>query len=118
MLPAAVSTPPITKVGSSPASARMEAIRLVVVVLPWVPATAMPKRKRISSASISARRMTGMPNSRARNTSGFFGSIADEVTTTEASLTFSAAWPKNSVAPLAARRSVLADGFKSEPLTA
>ena len=33
---------------------------MVVVVLPCVPATAMPRRKRISSASISARGTTGM----------------------------------------------------------
>ena len=32
----------------------------VVVVLPWVPAMAIPWRKRISSASISARRITGI----------------------------------------------------------
>jgi hypothetical protein len=36
------SRPPITKVGSRPASASTLATRLVVVVLPWVPATAMP----------------------------------------------------------------------------
>ena len=33
----------------------------VVVVLPWLPATATPYLSRISSASISARGMTGMP---------------------------------------------------------
>jgi hypothetical protein len=36
------SRPPITKVGSRPASASTLATRLVVVVLPCVPATAMP----------------------------------------------------------------------------
>ena len=58
--PAASSRPPITKVGSMPASASTLATRLVVVVLPCVPATAMPCRSRISSASISARGTTGM----------------------------------------------------------
>ncbi len=33
---------------------------LVVVVLPWVPAMAMPYFMRISSASISARGITGI----------------------------------------------------------
>ena len=37
-----LSKPPMTKVGSVPASAKIEAIKLVVVVLPWVPAMAMP----------------------------------------------------------------------------
>ena len=32
----------MTKVGSIPPSARMLVTRLVVVVLPWVPAMAMP----------------------------------------------------------------------------
>ena len=41
----------------------------VVVVLPCVPAMAMPYFRRISSASISARGMTGMPRCRATWTS-------------------------------------------------
>ena len=39
---ALASRPPITNVGSTPASASTLAIRLVVVVLPCVPAIAMP----------------------------------------------------------------------------
>ena len=74
LLPALFSRPPITKVGSSPPSARTEATRLVVVVLPCVPATAMPWRKRMSSPSISARRTTGMRDVHApRASSGFAG---------------------------------------------
>ena len=65
----------MTNVGSSPPSASTDAIRLVVVVLPCVPATAMPCFRRISSASISARGTTGMPRSRAASTSGL--SVAD-----------------------------------------
>ena len=42
----------MTKVGSSPPSASTLATRLVVVVLPCVPAIAMPCFRRISSASI------------------------------------------------------------------
>ena len=60
LLPNALSRPPITAVGSSPARSSTSAIIDVVVVLPCAPATAMPKRSRISSASISARGITGM----------------------------------------------------------
>ena len=48
------------KVGSSPAAFKMEAVRLVVVVLPWVPAMAMLSRKRMISANIMARGITGI----------------------------------------------------------
>ncbi len=61
LTPADSSRPPMTNVGSSPPSASTLAIRLVVVVLPCVPATAMPCFSRISSASISARGTTGTP---------------------------------------------------------
>ena len=80
MVPSARSLPPITTVGSSPASRRTAAISEVVVVLPCVPATAMPYFMRISSASISARGITGIFSSRARTTSGFENVTADEMT--------------------------------------
>ena len=70
MLPKADSRPPITAVGSSPARSRSSATIDVVVVLPCAPATAMPCFRRISSASISARGITGMPRERAATTSG------------------------------------------------
>ncbi len=76
-----------------PASARMLAIRLVVVVLPWVPATAMPWRKRISSASMMARGTTGIVRLRASITSGLLSLTAEEMTTTSAFSRFSRAWP-------------------------
>src|SRR5260363_165102 len=65
--PALLSRPPMTKVGSRPPSASALAIRLVVVVLPCVPATAMPCLKRISSASISARGTTGIRRARGKH---------------------------------------------------
>ena len=68
---------------------------LVVVVLPWVPATAMPYFMRISSASISARGMTGIIRRPASATSGLPARMAVEVTTTSASPTFSAPMPEN-----------------------
>ena len=52
--------PPLMTVGSSSALSSMAAMIEVVVVLPWVPATATDHLRRISSASISARRTTGM----------------------------------------------------------
>ena len=61
LLPKALSRPPITAVGSSPARSSTSAIIDVVVVLPCEPATAIENRSRISSASISARGITGMP---------------------------------------------------------
>ena len=85
---AASSRPPMTKVGSRPPSASTLATRLVVVVLPCVPAIAMPCFRRISSASISARGTTGMPRSRAATTSGLSAVTAVDTTTTSASAMF------------------------------
>ena len=48
----------------------MNAIRLEVVVLPCAPATAMTRLPSISRATISARRMTGMPRRRPSAISG------------------------------------------------
>ena len=50
----------------------------VVVVLPWVPAIAIPCLTRISSASISARGITGTPRWRAAWSSGLSRVTADE----------------------------------------
>ena len=86
----------------APASARITAIIVVVVVLPWLPATATPYFTRISSASISARGMTGMSRARAAATSGLSARTALETTTTSARATFSARWPM--LMPRAQRR--------------
>ena len=59
----------------------ISAMSPVVVVLPCVPATAMPSFAiRNNSPSISARAITGIFSSRARATSGFENFIADEMT--------------------------------------
>ena len=76
-----------------PASAKILAIKLVVVVLPWVPATATPCLKRINSANISARGTTGMFFNLAALTSGLASFTALDTTTTSAAPRFSAAWP-------------------------
>ena len=70
--------PPTTTVGSSPAAPSTAATMEVVVVLPWVPAMAMPYLSRISSASISARGMTGTPRWRATCTSTLSRATAEE----------------------------------------
>jgi len=71
----------------------MLAIRLVVVVLPCVPATAMPCLKRMSSASMTARGITGTLRARAAMISGLASLMALDTTTTSASLKYSEAWP-------------------------
>ena len=74
--------PPIATVGSRLASSMISAISPVVVVLPCVPATATPSFAiRSNSPSISARAITGILSSRARETSGFENLIAEEMTT-------------------------------------
>ena len=117
LAPAASSCPPITKVGSSPASLSTAAVRLVVVVLPWVPATAMPRRKRISSASIAARGMIGMRWLRASISSGLSSRMALDTTTQSAPSTLAAEWPRMMRAPSLARRRVAALSDMSEPET-
>ena len=83
------------------------AIIVVVVVLPWLPATATPSLTRISSPSISARGMTGMSRARAAATSGLSARTALDTTTTSARATFSARWPM--LMPRAERRQAARD---------
>ena len=115
--PAASSRPPITNVGSIPASARTLATRLVVVVLPCVPATAMPCLRRISSASISARGTTGTCRARAAASSTLSCFTAVDTTTASARSTFARSWPMNTSMPLSRSRWMVALSATSEPLT-
>ncbi len=117
LAPALLRRPPITKVGSSPPSASTLVTRLVVVVLPCVPAMAMPCLRRISSASISARGTTGFFFSRAASTSGLSACTAVEVTTASAPMTLAAACPTMVVMPSPARRLSVALSDRSEPDT-
>ena len=87
LLPKALSRPPITAVGSSPPRSSTSAIIDVVLVLPCDPAIAIENRSRMSSASISARGITGIPRSRAATISGLPVRTADVTTTTSASPT-------------------------------
>jgi hypothetical protein len=110
--------PPLTTVGSIPPASRSVATMVVVVVFPWVPATAMLERRRINSASISARRTTGRPRARAASSSGLPGLMALEITTTSACSRLSAFCPMKTRAPNSCSRVVIFDGFRSDPCTA
>ena len=116
--PSTPRRPPTTTVGSSPPLSRISATIDVVVVLPWLPATATPYLRRISSASISARGITGMPSRRASTTSGLSGRTAVEITTTCAPSTWAAACPSKMRAPWAVSRSVTASASGRSPETA
>ena len=117
LLPLLLSFPPITKVGSKPPLANTLAVSEVVVVLPCVPATAMPWRKRINSVSMMARGTTGICRARAASTSGLSLPTAVETTTTSALVRFFSAWPRYTVAPSFLRFFVAAVWLRSEPLT-
>ena len=82
LAPAWFTRPPTTNVGSRPAAARTAATIEVVVVFPCAPATAMPNFRRISSASISARGITGIFSRCASTTSTLSCGTAEEITTT------------------------------------
>ena len=114
--PIAWSLPPTTIVGSSPPRASTAAIIEVVVVLPCEPPTATPYFMRISSASISARPITGIAVARAVVSSGFSGPTALEYTTTCAPSTLAGAWPWNTRPPSRTRRSVISESLRSLPM--
>ena len=78
LVPSPCTRPPTTTVGSKPPAPSTAATIEVVVVLPWVPAIAMPYLRRISSASISARPITGTPRCRAACTSTLSRATAEE----------------------------------------
>jgi hypothetical protein len=99
--------PPLITVGSSPPLSSSVATSEVVVVLPWVPATATHDFRRISSASICERCTTGRRLSRAIASSGLSRRIAVETTTTSACAMFSAEWPMKVLMPLSASRLTL-----------
>ena len=76
----------------------------VVVVLPWVPATAISRFSEQSSASSSPRCVTRWPRSRARASSGFESGIAVETTTSASAGTASASGPTRGSRPAARSR--------------
>ena len=92
-------------------------MRLVVVVLPWAPATAMPWRNRMSSASICARGTTGRCRRLASSTSGLSSPIAADTTTASARATWARSWPTSTRTPNERSRAVIAPAATSEPVT-
>ncbi len=86
------------------------------MVLPWVPAMATQLLRRISSASISARRTTGSRCARAATSSGLSRLIAEETTTTSAPSRLRGTWPIATAMPLSRSRLTLALSATSEPL--
>jgi hypothetical protein len=110
--------PPLMTVGSRPPASSSVATIEVVVVLPCVPPIATAWRKRISSASISARRTIGSSRSRAAMSSGLFFLMAVETTTTSLAPRFSSRWPTKTWMPLSRSRCTLALSDWSEPCTA
>ncbi len=105
----------MTKVGSTPAAARTLVTSEVVVVLPCVPAIAMPCFRRISSASMTARGTTGTRLLRAAITSGLSPFTALEVTTASAPAMCAASWPMATRMPSLASARVVALSLWSEP---
>ncbi len=87
------------------------------MVLPWVPAIAMPCFRRINSASITARGTSGMRAARAASTSGLSSFTAVEVTTASAPSMCEASWPMNTRTPSSASRRVVGLSVWSEPDT-
>jgi hypothetical protein len=115
LAPALLRRPPMTKVGSRSAAASTLVTRLVVVVLPWVPAMATPFWRRISSASITARGTTGSSLAWAATTSGLSALTAVEVTRQSAPAMCAASCPMCTRAPRSARRWAAAPMDRSLP---
>src|SRR5215218_4812021 len=91
---------------------------LDVVVLPWVPVTAIVGRRRVSSPSRSARWSSRRPRSRAAARSAFSGGIALETTSSAPSGTFAAAWPMAGSIPAACSSPAYGEpAARSEPVT-
>ena len=117
LTPLALKSPPTANDGSSPAASRMATTIPVVVVLPWVPATAIPVRPVISRASSWARPSTGMSRSLAATSSGLVARIAVEAATRSGRPIRVPSWPAHTRAPSARSASRVADSLRSEPVT-
>jgi hypothetical protein len=93
---------------------------LAVVVFPWAPATAIVRRRRLSSPSSSARVRTARPRSSAARRSTFSGPIALEQTTSTPSPAgrLAAAWPIAAERiPSAASAAANGESARSDPVT-
>ena len=117
LLPNAPILAPTTADGSSPHSASMTATIDAVVLLPWVPVTAMAALDRVSPASITPRGMTGSPRRNASLTSALSSATAAETTSASAAPTQRASCPVFTSSPCRRSRAVASDAIRSEPLT-
>ncbi len=117
LVPSSGTMPPTMMVGSRLAFSRTRAIMAVVVVLPWVPATAMLYRFLISQASICPLFSTGVCLFLASTTSGLFAGTAEETTTRDAPPRFSSACPAYTVAPSFTNSRVMGERRRSDPET-
>src|SRR5579875_3471464 len=104
-------------VGSRPARSSKKPTSAVVVVLPWVPAIAIPSARAVSRPSTSAWLSTGMPRARAARTSGLSWATAAVTTTRSAASTCAAAWPVYTGTPWATSASDAGPGRASQPET-
>ena len=103
-MPAARSSPPITKAGSRPVSISASAAIEAVVVFPCVPLTAIVRFIRDSSREKVAA-MQRTRRSRAAASSGLSSGIAVETTTSAPSGTFAASCPMTGSIPASRSRS-------------
>ena len=89
----------------------------VVVVLPWVPATAIARRPTITDATAADRGSTTRPWRRASATSGLSSRTATETTRVSTSLMLAASWPRATRAPSARSAASAGESMASLPLT-
>ena len=117
LVPISLTSPPIRNDGRRPDSTRIRASIEAVVVLPWVPATAMHRLRAAIPARVSARDSTGRPSRSASTTSGLSGPTAVERVSRSASPTLAASWPMATSTPSERSRSVTPDSRRSLPDT-
>ena len=117
LVPISLTSPPIRNDGRRPASTRIRASIEAVVVLPWVPATAMHRLRAAIPARVSARDSTGRPRRCASTTSGLSGPTAVDRVSRSASPTWAASCPMATSTPRARSRSVTPDSRRSLPDT-
>ena len=112
---------PMMKLGSSSASIKIVAIMLVVVLLPCVPATAMPTRSCINAFNTSPRCHTFNPRFFASTNSGSSGLMALDGASTNVPTSIpskcATSCPTNVSIPSAFNASNIALGLPSQPVT-
>ena len=116
-VPTSRSTAPQMSDGSRPPARSAVQTSAVVVLLPWVPATATTRLPVASSLQASSRFQTARPVARAAATSTFVSPYALERMTTSAPATFRASNERKTRAPASASDSASGHVPRSEPET-